>query len=194
MQIPLPDNDGLCDAAMRENLQRFIDYPEPAEIGPCPGCIKHIATECSPKCPDVAKALSIDPVRYPLEKKVIPLVYEVMATAGLKTSWSCEGHMNNDSELWKLPQVCFYSELPIYSHLLLIHLSNLQQQKKLKYPWHIVMTDFSLSLNVTYSIQPNLNKTTNPHLGSLQNDLLVIADDMHSKVKIIAKGLLEKFC
>lgn len=193
MHIPLPDNTDNSSASTRENLQKLIDYPEPYQVDPCPGCIKHMPDNCSPKCPDVAEALSIDPVRYPIEPKVIPLVYEIMATAGLKTNWSCEGHMNNEGELWKLPQVCFYSEQPVYSHLVLLHLSNLQQEKKLKYPWHIVLTDFFLSLNITYSIQPNLNQVNNPHLGSLQYDMTVIADGMHTKLKIIAKQLIDKF-
>lgn len=194
MHIPLPENTENFLSTTRENLQKLIDYPEPSQTSPCTGCINHRPDHCSPECPDVAEALSIDPVKYPIESKAVPLVFEVMATAGLKSSWSCEGHMNNKNELWKLPQVCFYSTSPIYSHLILIHLSNLQQEKKLKYIWHLVMTNFSLSLNSTYSIQPNLNKVSTPHLGSLQNDMLIIAKGMHTKIKIIARLLLAKYC
>jgi len=194
MQIPLPDNSLSCDAAMRESLQRFIDHAEPALVAPCPGCLKHMPENCSPKCDDASRALSIDPERYPLEPKVIPLVYEVMASAGLKSCWSCEGHMDNEGELWKVPQVCFYSDTPIYPQLVLIHLLDLYQAKKLSFLWHIVLSDFSRSLNITYSIQPNLNQVNDPHLGALQHDMQVIAGDMHNKVKEIAQQLINKYC
>jgi len=194
MYIPLPDNTLQCDAAMRENLQRFIDHPEPAVIAPCPGCAKHVSENCSPKCSDAPQALSIDPVKYPLEPKVIPLVYEVMASAGLKSCWSCEGHMDNEGELWKVPQVCFYSDTPIYPQLVLMHLLDLYQGKKLSFNWHIVLSEFNRSLDITYSIQPNLNQVNEPHLGALQHDMQVIAENMHRKVKAIAQALLDRFC
>jgi len=194
MHIPLPDKTLQCDAAMRESLQRFIDHPEPAVIAPCPGCSKHVPRDCSPKCDEAPQALSIDPVRYPLEPKVIPLVYEVMASAGLKSCWSCEGHMNNEGELWKVPQVCFYSDTAIYPQLVLMHLLDLFQAKKLNFNWHVVLSEFNRSLDITYSIQPNLNHVSEPHLGALQHDLGVISDDMHVKVKAIARELLERFC
>ena len=193
MHIPLSDKSLRCDPALRESLQRFVDHPEPAQIAPCPGCTQHIPTACSPKCTDAAQALSIDPVRYPLESKVLPLVYEVMASAGLKSCWSCEGHMNTEGALWKVPQVCFYSDAPFYPQLVLMHLLDLFHAKKLKYSWHIVLSEFTRSLDITYSIQPNLNHVSEPHLGALQSDMQVIAEDMHGKVKAIARALLASY-
>lgn len=194
MHIPTPENSLANDVDMRNSLQRFIDHPEPEKSAPCHGCKVHLPKNCSPKCNDVAQALSIDPVRYPIEPMVIPIVFEVTASAGLMTCWSCEGHMSTDNKkIWKLPQVSFYSDTPIYAHLVLMHLLNLKQNKKLHYLWHIVLGAFTDSLNMLYSIEPNLNREADPELIKLQQDMQTIGDGMHTKIKMIARGYLNKF-
>lgn len=194
MKIATPKVELICDNKTRTQLEQFIAQPEPTDMAPCPGCANHVPEKCSAQCDDASMALSIDPERYPIESKVVPLVFEMAASRLMQTCWSCEGHMDNNSKLWKVPQVSFYSESPIYPKLVLIHLTRLYQSKILGYRWHVVLSDFSQSLNLTYSIQPDLNQEEAPRLGLLQQDLQIISNEMHSKLKQIARELLQTHC
>jgi hypothetical protein len=135
-----------------------------------------------------------NPVRYPIESKVVPLVFELTASRLMQTCWSCEGHMDKQNRLWKVPQVSFYADSPIYPKLVLIHLTRLYQARQLGYRWHVVLSDFTQTLSLTYSIQPDLNQEESPRLGLLQQDLQVISNDMHSQLKLIARELLTAHC
>jgi len=192
MKIPIPEESFFTDSSFEEDLRVFLKQPSPQELAPCPGCQQHSPNKCSSNCADAAEALSIDPVLYPIEDNVIPLVYELMSTRLIQTCWSCEGHMNENDALWKLPQVCFYTSSPVYVKLLCKHISTLNQQKRLKHPWHIVLSEFSINSRLAYSIQPNLNDVNEPHLGLLQQDLNIIADNLNDKLKAYAKEFLEQ--
>ena len=194
MKIAQPQANLICDSETKSQLEEFIAQPEPAEQAPCPGCGEHIPSQCSPECHGAAEALSIDPIRYPIESKVVPLVFEMTASRLMQTCWSCEGHMDQENKLWKIPQVSFYSDSPIYPKLVLIHLTRLYQDKVLGYRWHVVLCDFTQSLSLTYSIQPDLNQVDSPRLGLLQQDLKTISGDMHGKLKMIARELLQTHC
>ncbi len=193
MYIPSP-NGPACDPSIQRQLEVFINQPEPEEVAPCPGCNQHIPVHCSPTCDRAAQALSIEPEKYPIEDKVVPLVFEIMATRLIQTCWSCEGHLDYESRLWKLPQVCFHTESQVYPKLMLIHLSRLYQAHMLTNAWHIVLTDMANTMGITYSIQPDLNRAEDIHLGALQLDLMTIAGNLHSALKQIARELLGDYC
>lgn len=190
VKIQKPNEDYLDTNQIRKDLEEFVKQAGPLETPPCPNCKIHIPSQCNALCHDVAKALSIEPDRYPIEDKIVPLVYEIMSTNMLQTCWSCEGHMNEDGEIWKLPNVSFYSKSVFYPKLLLIHLSNLKLDHVLKYQWQIILSDYAQTIGVTYSIQPDLSRVDNPHLGQLQNDIKLISNGMLIKLKIIARKLL----
>ena len=194
MKIAAPNTGLVCDSETKSQLEQFIAQPEPSALAPCPGCNEHIPDKCSGYCECAAQALSIDPVRYPIESNVVPLVFEITASRLMQTCWSCEGHMDNENKLWKVPQVSFYSDSPIYPKLVLIHLMRLYQSKALGYRWHVVLSDFTQTLSLTYSIQPDLNQEESPRLGLLQQDLRIISDEMHQKLKLIARELLHTYC
>ena len=190
MHIIKPNEQFLDVERLRSDLEAFINQPGPSEVPPCPGCTDHVSTLCSAGCPDAPKALSIEPERYPVEPKVVPLVYELMSTHVLMTCWSCEGHMGADGKLWKVPMVSFYSASAIYPKLLLKHIETLTYKKALSYRWQIVLSDFAQTPGVTYSVQPELSLIDDVHLGQLQQDLGIIADDALLKLKSIAKRML----
>jgi len=96
-----------------------------------------------------------------------------------------------ESQIWKLPQVCFYSQAAIYPKLVSSHLSNLFIQKRLKYTWHICLTEISQSVYPTFSIRPDLTHETELSLGLMQNDLKTIAKDLHLRLKNEAKKILK---
>jgi len=194
MKIPTPQNELRCDSETKAQLEHFIGQPEPSELAPCGGCRQHVPESCSSQCQQAPEALSIEPERYPIESKVVPLVFELTASRLMQTCWSCEGHMDQNNKLWKVPQVSFYCDSPIYPKLVLIHLTRLFQTKLLGYRWHVVLSDFTQTLSLTYSIQPDLNQEDSPRLGLLQNDLQVISNDMHGNLKLIATELLQTYC
>lgn len=192
MHIIKPGQKYLDEEQLIADLEAFIDQPEPVEIPPCPGCQNHMADLCSAECPEAPKALSIEPERYPVEPKVVPLVFELMSSRMMMTCWSCEGHMGNDGKLWKLPMVSFYSMSSAYPKILLKHLESLNARKLLKYRWHVVLSDFSQTVGVTYSIQPDLSFVDDVHLGQLQQDITIIGRDTVQELKTIARKMLDE--
>ena len=190
MKIAKPTVAILPDADIREDLTLLIQQPEPEQSAVCQGCKQHSPSTCSASCKEAPGALSIDPVQHPIERNVVSFVYELAATRMLETCWSCEGHMGEDNELWKVPQVSFYAASPVYVKLLSLYLDELQHSKKLTYRWHIVITDFAQSNGLTYSVQPDLNLVKDPHLGLLQADLKTIATDLHAKLKWHAQKMM----
>jgi len=192
MKIESPDNDYDDLEQVKRELQVFIHQKEDWQSPPCPNCKNHNTQTCGPTCEDAATSLSIDPVLYPIERNVIAIVYELNATRLLKTCWSCEGHMRDgDDNLWKVPQVCFYSKTAIYPKLVSSYLGKLYIHKRLKYNWSIVLSDISQSIYPTYCLRPDLNTVNEPSLGQLQNDLKAISDKLHTQLKLEAKILLD---
>lgn len=191
MEITKPDEAYLDTDKLRAELEVFLAQPLPRESPPCPNCGHHKPLQCSAKCTDAAKALSIDPDNYPIETNVSPLVFELMASKVFQTCWSCEGHLNDNNDIWKLPNVSFYAKSSNYTHLLVRHIKNLQLERRLKYPWQVVLTDYAQTWGTTYCIQPDLTREQDIHLGMLQNDIKSIAENMLEKLRIIARQCLQ---
>lgn len=118
----------------------------------------------------------------------MPLVFELAATRLMQPCWSCEGHLGPDGALWKLPQVSFYSASPLYPQLLLRHIGNLELQKQLTYRWRVVLSDYGQTWQPTYTLEPELSRDSNIHLGKLQHDLYILADDLCNKLKALAQA------
>ena len=191
MYIERPKQELLDAEKTKENLQVFLEQPMPTEVPPCPGCNEHVKSKCSPACSDAPLALSTQPKEFPIEKGIVPLVFGLMSTRVTQTCWSCEGHMDVNNNLIKLPTVSFYTSSPVYSQLLHRHISKLKMDKKLGYPWHVVLMDYAQTWAQTYSVIPDLNFIDkNIHLGALQNDLKVIAEDLQEKMKFIAREMI----
>lgn len=175
-------------------LQEFLSQAAPKEAPPCPGCQDHTPEKCKPGCSDAPRAMSIDPELYPIEPGVVPLVYELFSMRLVQPCWSCEGHTQEltDGEqfLWKIPQVCFYSSSPVYPQLLLRCLNDLKFTKQLEYVWHVVLSDFSQTWEVTYSLQPDLNQVDKADIKLIQKDLLTISNNLYSNMRIQASKML----
>lgn len=191
MYINKPDPLFIDSDRIREELELLLTQPSPLELAPCPGCQCHMPDQCSPKCAQAALALSSDPDKFPIEPKVIPLVYGLSVARLLQTCWSCEGHMNDRGELFRMPKISFYSASPIYAKMLLQHINALKTDRKLSYDWQIVLSDYAQTMATTYTLQPDLHEVQEPHLGRLQNDLLVIADKLPDQLKNQARNALK---
>lgn len=186
-------NVGLLDRErIRQDLQRLLAQPTPVESPPCSGCTQHVPVSCSSRCGQAPQSLSSEPENYPVETNVVPLVFELSATRLMQPCWSCEGHLNPDGELWKLPQVSFYASSPIFPQLLIKHISALEMRKQLAYPWHVVLSDYGQTWETTYTLEPNLNREHKVHLGNLQRDLNTLADHLSDKLKALAQSALRE--
>lgn len=194
MKIIQPNVDMRHTDQVKQDLLRLIAQPSAAEAPPCPGCTLHPKLICSSGCEHAPRQLSIDAINYPIETNVVPLVYELSAVRLLQPCWSCEGHLNPKGELWKIPQVSFYSESPIYAQLLLRHISSLNLRKRLTYPWHIALSDFGQTWDVTYTLEPNLNYDQARHvqLKLLQHDLNTLAENLYARLKMLAQAMLNE--
>lgn len=192
MKIAKPTVAILPDSSVSDDLALFIQQPGPEQAAVCQGCKQHSAATCSASCQEAPNALSIDPIQHPIERNVVSFVYELAATRMLETCWSCEGHMGENNELWKVPQVSFYAASPVYVKLLSLYLDELQNSKSLTYRWHIVITDFAQTNGLTYSVQPDLNLVKDPHLGLLQTDLKTIAENLHQNLKSHAQKMMHR--
>lgn len=191
MHIVTPKQELLDAEKTKENLQFFLEQALPKDIPPCPGCNDHVISKCSASCSDAPLALSTQPEEFSIEKSIVPLVFGLMSTRVTQTCWSCEGHMDVNNNLIKLPTVSFYTSSPVYSQLLHRHISKLKIEKKLSYPWHVVLMDYAQTWAQTYSVIPDLNFINeNIHLGALQNDLKVIAEDLQERMKFIAREMI----
>lgn len=185
-ELNLEGNERIC-----ADLELLLSQPKAAEDPPCPNCENHRPLTCSADCPDAPRALSIEPDRYPIELKVTPLVFELRTSRVMQTCWSCEGHMDPEGNLWKVPQVSFYSASSIYPKLLLNHIIHLKMKKKLAYDWQVLLSDYGQTWGVTYTVEPKLELNVKPRLGLLQNDLTVIADNLAENIKAEARKMLE---
>jgi hypothetical protein len=47
----------------------------------------------------------------------------------------------------------------------------MKMDKKLTYPWHVVLTNYAQTWGQTYSVVPDLNFVDDVHLGALQNEI-----------------------
>ena len=171
----------------------LIDQPAAAEEAVCPNCQKHLPFQCSADCKDAPAALSSDPAKFPLETKVVPLVFELSALRVFETNWSCEGHVDDKGRLWRMPQVCFYSKSPIYPQLLLRYINRLEHEKKLSYPWQVVLADYGSVNGVTYNLEPKLGiAPENVHMGKLQQDLVTLSENLFFGLKSLAREIMKE--
>lgn len=162
---------------------------------PCQGCKKAMTdySDCSPKCESAAAMLSSDPEKFPIEEHVLALVFEFSKLKVIQPCWSCEGHLNMDGKLWRLPQAAFYSSSQIYPQLISYYLNDLLFTKKISYPWLLSITSYGGADEVTtYSLEPRISIDTEYRLDILQQDLLVIGDDFSDNIKKLAGMMLKR--
>ncbi|MDH5409475.1 MAG: hypothetical protein OEZ33_10930 [Gammaproteobacteria bacterium] len=199
MHIPLPKYGFLDKEKAEQDLEKLIQQPSARELRPCPNCKlpcdsllpADCATQCDSKCVNAPGALSSEPEAHPIELKVVPIVFELSALRLLQPCWSCEGHVNGQGELWKLPQISFYTASEIYPKLLAGYLTRLRNQSILNYPWQVVMVDYGQTWGPTYQLEPALNHIEGEtKLDLLQMDLQTIANDLAEKLKQEARLML----
>ncbi|MDQ7050254.1 MAG: hypothetical protein Q9M92_12270 [Enterobacterales bacterium] len=172
----------------------LIDTLQINNTRPCPGCTqrcscsasRHCNCDCNPQCPQAAAQLSSEKDRYPIEQKVLPLVFALRSMNVCEPCWSCEGHTDSQQRLIKIPQVWFYTDSMCLVRLMDEAIGVFKAKRQVQYTWQIVASYSSRdSLLNAFSIKPDLNiENLNPDiqdrslLEGLQQDLEVIADQI----------------
>jgi hypothetical protein len=145
------------------------------------------ACGCSAACPEAPRRLSSDPERYPVEPRIVALVYAVAATDGLQPCWSCEGHPSSNGSLLRGPQVWFYAADVLLPALVAQRVAELAP--KLATRWHVVLSPFSPEPTApTYVLEAQVDATS--RLEDVQRDAAVIADGFSDALRQLASRRL----
>jgi hypothetical protein len=120
--------------------------------------------------------LSSEGERGPLEPLVAPLVFELKKLGVFHPCWSCEGHTDAASHVWKIPRIWFYADSVVHIRALADAIDRLFHARRLSSRWHLVLTHSdAANPDTTFSLEPEPAAAT---LGMLQADLRVMADEL----------------
>lgn len=173
-------------------LESIIKYPSTQEKRPCHTCTAPCecsnsttcGCQCSWECPYLMTELSSDPVKYPIEQGIIPLVFALNSTGFSQSFWSCEGHEDNEKKLYRLPRVQFYSSSLIFPSLLIELLNNLYFKKIISSKWKLLAQGLDdVSLNAKFEISPDVELQSTNLLTQLRDDIKKIAGRLYSELK-----------
>ncbi len=193
MKISTPS---FNDDRFMADIRKLITQPSVNEAPICAQCCFNFSDYgsesandiCSMNCQYASQNLSSDPKRYPIEQNIVPIVYALSSLKVTVPCWSCEGHVNNEGILTKLPQTWFYSASSIYTKLISEALSALKNQRQLTYEWVIIILPYSQSkFLVTYSIEPKYSDINSLELVALHEDILTIGANLRHDVITLAK-------
>lgn len=198
MEIKPPRSSLFDIQALKSELERFVALASTGGVRPCAGCERscddchsHSCTHfCTTTCLDACSKLSTDPLRYPIERGVFPLVLQLAQMDCFQPCWSCEGHLGGHGEVWKIPQVYFYAKSPLCVQILVKHLVNLSLDNQTHFNWHIRLLYLSNPAFITYSIEPLILHAPELDLLFLHRDLLCIAENLPAKLSNIANEIL----
>jgi hypothetical protein len=187
--LPYVERDQLLD-----DLNVLLNF-ENTPMRPCRECKQacscsgsvHCTCDCHEQCSHARKRLSIDGELYPIEHKIVEMVYVMNSLQGIESCWSCEGHLDPDNKLWKVPQVWFYSMARVYLELISDHLDSLGKRGLTKYTWCIDTVDVGTTDYTTYRLYPDLDSNHETQLVELQEDIKAIAQHMKNNVLSLAR-------
>lgn len=139
-------------------------------------------------CSHAPAQLSSEPQLFPIEPEVLPLVYGLTVLRVIETCWSCQGHRDDKGGLQKIPQIWFYSPSGTYAELIARHMTKLRADKRLFYPWQVVVDPFDAGgPATTFILKPDLADGVDiSSLDRLQQDLRRIAEFLPERVRHLA--------
>lgn len=188
------------DSERKRRLLRIVQQPSARDLRPCPGCNKHCrrhqssvcACECGPRCAQAPSQLSSDPIRFPVEPNILSLVLEIAALRVCQPLWSCEGHLDQDNRLTKLPAVWFYVDDLAVVDVFTRFLNHANLKLGLHTHWHLVVSfggnDMAFSCTPNAWVMPK-----GIRLQALQQDAhslsLALRDGLHAQAQIQASNL-----
>jgi hypothetical protein len=137
-------------------------------------------------------AMSSEPERYPIESKIVPLVYALFTSRLCVPCWSCEGHpASNVNGEEKYPAVWFYSRSLMYPRLISEYLDDMLFKKKIAHPWRIRVLSWAQGLDTRFCIEPKVGSGQDARLSDLQAEIPVIAESLAADLKSRAATYLK---
>lgn len=189
-----PDDAARTDATRRE-LTAFLrdSGVEPPVCGA--NCPHHQSRtpefDCSRSCPDAQYGLSSDPARFPVEAKIVALVFELKRIGVFYPCWSCEGHLDASGVFQRAPAVWFYCDNLLSVRLLSDGIADLHANDKLSRPWHLRVTyTEGDSTDTAFALEPLIEDRSAVNLEALQADAALIAREMQTMMRSQAQDLL----
>lgn len=183
----------------RRTMLTVLGQPNADDERPCRDCDKacpdHASTtctcQCSFACPDAPTALTSDPERYPIEPRILPLVFELNALKVVQPCWSCEGHNGATEEVEKLPSVWFYADDIVYAELLNTYLIESYARRLTHVPWIVTLSPGPE--DTAFSCRPDIwGRSANATLKDLQSDAFALAKEVREQTRRLARVELAK--
>lgn len=170
-------------------INTFLQHSAAPQVPCATDCSEAGKGHCSRDCQDIAKMLSSDPDKFPIEGKVVPLTYELGTFEGFDTCWSCEGHLRPSGKLWKLPSVWFYCSSVVLLRVLSNAVVRFNTHKLTHANWGVKVTHSDAgNPDTTFALQPDEGRST-VSLDKMQADCETIAKDLRTFVIDEAKSL-----
>lgn len=178
-------------------LRDLIAQPSDTQARPCPDCSIRFGEEtllsaenCSSACKYAPRHMSGEPDKFPIEAGSVPLVYALYSLRLITPCWSCEGHLNADGGIGKLPKVWFYSGSRFYPKMIAQVIGQLQAHHKIGYSCGVKVLPFSQSLfSTTYSIEA---QASDVRLGELQKDIITLGKVMRQEMLSLANDYVRR--
>jgi hypothetical protein len=178
-------------------LRDLIAQPSDTQARPCPDCSIRFGKEttlsaenCSSACKYAPRHMSGEPDKFPIESGIVPLVYALYSLRLITPCWSCEGHLNADGAIGKLPKVWFYSGSSFYPKMIAQVIGQLQAHHKIGYSWGVKVLPFSQSMfSTTYSIEAQASGAS---LAELQKDIVALGKVMRQEMLILASDYVRR--
>lgn len=194
---PSPENE----QARISELKYLLQQPSYKDARPCHGCKKPCPCShsssctclCDPACSHAPFAMSVDPTRFPIESKIVGLVFGLNSLRVLPPYWSCEGHLLPNGGIHRVPQVWFYSRSNIYPKLIAEYIHQLGIDKIIHYPWHVCLAYTDNNLETGFSIEPDIKFIEAPELHVMQQDAQNIAANMLVGIRSIAHSYIYNY-
>jgi hypothetical protein len=131
--------------------------------------------------------------RYPVEPKIVALVFGFNCLRICPPFWSCAGHQCPDGSIQRVPQVWFYTRSLVYPRLIGDWLTRVHFQKRIANPWHICVSYSESSLDTGFSIEPDLKMMERVVLAELQQDVAVISNALVPEIRELAHDYIAKY-
>jgi len=125
--------------------------------------------------------MSSDPERFPVEKRIAPLVFALYASRVCRPCWSCEGHLDAVGRLMRPPSVWFYTESPVFARMIFVAAEALRFEKRIAGRWRVGITVAEHdNPYTTYTLEPSLDAA--PSLDVLQRDAAAMGAGLLAKL------------
>jgi len=193
--------DPEYDAACIRDLKVLLEQPTYKEMRACPGCNQPCPCSgsttctcvCGPDCELAPTVMSIEGDKSSVESKIVSMVFGLNCLRVCPPYWSCEGHTSAKGQIYRLPQVWFYSRSIIYPKIVGDLVLKLQTQGVIKHRWHVCLAHAENSLETGFCLEPDTAMIQNPSLPELQADTKRISENLVSGLRSMAQQAIRDY-